>query len=266
MSAGGHLRAFLFAAAVVLAVLGQAAAHAQADAPPPVVDADQGGLAHLPLIEVPTAAVAGDTFVVLYSGDSGWAATAQGFSAELTAAGEPVVGVNSLRYFIRRRAPEAAAADLTAIIEHYAAAWNRPKVILVGYSFGADSLPLIVEQLPAEARVRVRLMVLISPADHADMMFDGLSWIDLTLPGARPLAPALLSLGSIPAVCIRAEHDRRAACDRFPPQAITSVRLPGFHRYHGQYQAVARIILSAAGLTPPPAEAPVAPEPAPLSR
>jgi type IV secretory pathway VirJ component len=198
--------------------------------------------------------------VVLYSGDSGWAATAQGFSAELAAAGQPVVGVDSRRYFIKRREPKAAAADLTAIIEHYAAAWDRPKVILAGYSFGADSLPLIVEQLPMQERARVRLMVLISPADRADMVFNGLSLIDLTLPGARPLAPALMTLGSIPAVCIRAEHDRRAACDRFPPQAIASVRLPGFHRYLGQYQAVARVILSSAGLTQPQAEAP------PLSR
>jgi type IV secretory pathway VirJ component len=265
MSTGGHFRAVLSATAVVLAGIGQTAAAQVPPQPASVADTTDARLAHLPLIEVPAAQTAGDTFVVLYSGDSGWAETAQGFSAELAAAGEPVVGVNSLRYFMRRRAPVAAAADLAAIIEHYAAAWDRPRVILVGYSFGADSLPLIVEQLAAQERARVRLMVLISPADRADMVFDGLSLIDLTLPGARPLAPALLTLGSIPAVCIRAEHDRRAACDRFPPQVIASVRLPGFHRFHGQYQAVARIILSSAGLTPP-AVAPVAPEPAPLKR
>jgi len=259
MSPGGRPLWAAVAAAVALAVLGQTAALAQVDAAAPVVDADQGRLAHLPLVEVPPAAGAGDTFVVLYSGDSGWGATAQGFSAELAVAGEPVVGVDSLRYFMRRRAPKAAAADLAAIVEHYAGTWDRPKVILVGYSFGADSLPLIVEQLPAEARARVRLMVLISPADRADMVFSGLSWLNLTLPGARPLAPALLTLGPIPAVCIRAEHDPRAACDRFAPWAIASVRLPGWHRYRGQYQAVARIILSSAGLAAPDAKAPIAP-------
>ncbi|HEY3887417.1 MAG TPA: AcvB/VirJ family lysyl-phosphatidylglycerol hydrolase [Caulobacteraceae bacterium] len=262
MSTGGRFLGAALAAAVVLAMLGRTAAHAQPAAAAPIPDADRARLAHLPLIEVPTLA-AGDTFVVLYSGDSGWAATARGFSAELAAAGQPVVGIDALRYFMRRRSPQVAAADLTAVIEHYAAAWSRPRVILVGYSFGADSLPLIVEQLPPEERARVRLMVLISPADRADMLFDGLSWIDLTLPGARPLAPALLTLGAIPAVCIRAEHDRRAACDRFPPQVITSVHLPGFHRYHGQYHAVARIILSSAGLTP--VEPPTQP-PNPLSR
>jgi type IV secretory pathway VirJ component len=265
MSTGRRCLGLAFIAAIVLAASVGTAADGQATSPAAVPDADPARLAHLPLFEVPTVAAASDTFVVLYSGDNGWAATAKGFSAELATAGQPVIGIDSLRYFLRRRSPEGAAADLTAVIEHYAAAWSRPRVILVGYSFGADSLPLIVAQLPAEERARVRLMVLISPADRADMLFDGLSWINLTLPGARPLAPALLTLGAIPAVCIRAEHDPRAACDRFPPQAITSVHLPGFHRYHGQYQAVARIILSAAGLAPASIETTTAP-PNPLSR
>jgi type IV secretory pathway VirJ component len=261
-----RLRTALFAAAIAITARWPAVAWAQAASESTAAaDAGLGRLAHLPLTEVPTAATDGDTFVVLYSGDSGWAATARGFSAALAQAGQPVIGVDALRYFLRPHAPEAAAADLSLIIEHYSAVWGRSKVILAGYSFGADSLPLIVEQLPAEDRARVRLMVLISPADHADMVFDGLSWINLTLPGARPVAPALLTLGSIPAVCIRAEHDPRAACDRFPPQAITSVHLPGWHRYHGQYQAVARIILSSAGLASAP-EAAEAPQPPPISR
>ena len=262
-----RLHTALFVASLALAGLGQAAAWAQsAPGSATSVEPDVSRLARFPRIDSPTAVAGGDTFVVLYSGDSGWAGTARGFSAALADAGEPVVGIDALGYFfLTHRSPRDAAADLAAVIEHYAAAWDRPRVILVGYSFGADSLPLIVEQLPAEERARVRLMALISPADRADMLFTGLSLINLTLPGARPLAPALLTLGSIPAVCIRAEHDPRVACDRFPPQTVTSFHLPGGHRYHGQYQAVAKIILSSAGLAPPDAEAPAAPQ-APVSR
>src|ERR1700722_16635195 len=140
-------------AALALAALGPAAARAQpAPEPAPAFSADEARLSHLPLVEVPASAADGDTFVVLYSGDSGWTGTPQGFSTALAEAGEPVVGIDALRYFLRPHSPQAAAADLAAVIEHYAAAWSRPRVILVGYSFGADSLPLIVEQLPAEER------------------------------------------------------------------------------------------------------------------
>lgn len=263
---GRRLHAALFAVTFALTGLGGMAARTQSTPhSATTVDADDSRLARFPRIAVPAAVAGGDTFVVLYSGDSGWAATARGFSAALAEAGDPVVGIDTLGYFfLTRRSPQSAAADLAAVIDHYAAAWDRPRVILVGYSFGADCLPLIVEQLPAEARARVRLMALISPADRADMLFTGLSWIDLTLPGARPLAPALLTLGSIPAVCIRAEHDPRAACDRFP-QAVTRFHLPGWHRYHGQYQAVAKIVLSSAGLAPADDAAPAPPQ-ASLSR
>ncbi len=267
MRRAGVFRGAWLVGAMAAALSGCASIPAQTGSiSPSALSAEAAGLAQLHPIEIPAATSAGDTFVVLYSGDSGWSAAPSGFSAALAEAGVPIVGIDSLRYFVRRRSPKAAAADLAAVIEHYAASWNRPKVILVGYSFGADSLPLIVEQLAAEERARVRSMVLISPADRADMVFDGLSLINLTLPGARPLAPALLTLGAIPAICIRAKYDPRAACDRFPPRVIASVHLPGWHRYRGQYRAVARIILSSGGLAAPQAVGPAAAQPPALGR
>jgi type IV secretory pathway VirJ component len=202
--------------------------------------------ARLPLFETP-AGGASDSFVVLYSGDSGWGAAAQGFAVALASRGAPVIGVDSLRYFIRRRSPADAAADLAALIDRYAARWNRREAILVGYSFGADALPLIVQALPAPERARVRLVALISPAARGDLAFRVVSWFDMTLPGARPLAPALATLPPIPALCIEASRDPRAACDRFPSALITSVRLPGDHRYGGEYDAVADAIIAASG-------------------
>jgi len=228
----------------LIAALNAAAGAALVIAASPCARANDLPAPHMPVIETP-ATGAGDAFVVLYSGDGGWNAAARGFAADLAAAGDPVAGVDSLRYFLRRRTPARAAADLAALIERDAARWSRPRVILVGYSFGADNLPLIVEALPPEARARVALVALISPADRADMAFRILSWFDMTLPGARPLAPALATLPPIPALCIEAEHDPRAACDRFPAN-VRPLRLPGDHRYGGEYDAVARAILDAA--------------------
>jgi len=40
--------------------------------------------------------------------------------------------------------------DLTRILRHYLPAWNRQKVVLVGYSMGADVLPFLISRLPAD--------------------------------------------------------------------------------------------------------------------
>src|SRR5262245_32813793 len=110
---------------------------------PAAAAVDDGRLAQLPLTTVP-AAGGGDTLAVFYSGDGGWAAADKGMAEALVRAGIPVVGVNSFNYFLVRRTPEGAAADLTLVLRHYLAAWGKSRIVLGGYSFGAGALPLIV--------------------------------------------------------------------------------------------------------------------------
>src|SRR5690242_4935765 len=65
-------------------------------------------ISDLPLIEV-RPEHASDRLAVFFSGDGGWTSIDQRVSARLAVAGVPVVGVNSLRYFWRKRSPEEAA-------------------------------------------------------------------------------------------------------------------------------------------------------------
>lgn len=99
---------------------------------------------------VASAVGGGDTLAVIYSGDGGWAAIDRGLTDGLVRAGTPVVGYSSLRYFRTARTPQGAADDLAATLRRYMAAWGKRRVILVGYSFGADALPKIVPALPAD--------------------------------------------------------------------------------------------------------------------
>jgi type IV secretory pathway VirJ component len=211
--------------------------------------ADQTRASDLPLIVTPTAR-AGDTFAVMYSGDSGWAPQAQAMASRLAADGVPVVGVDSVRYLIVRKTPERAAADLTAIVDRYSQTWGRSRVILIGYSFGGDVLPFIAARLSGSTLERVRLLALISPSDHGDLAFRGVSWFDWQWPGAKPLEPAIRALAGVQMICIHAEHDPRQACDRFPGDVIRPIRMPGGHRYDGRRDVVADIIAVSAGLSP----------------
>ena len=194
------------------------------------------------VIERPATAP-GNALAVIYSGDNGWAQRVRRIAKGLAGAGVPVIGISSPYYFARAPSQDRAARDLAALIDRYGAAWDRRQVVLVGYSYGADTLPLIVAALPPEARGRVRLVVLMSPADRADLDFRGASWFNLTTPWARPVAPALAGLGDIPVICLHAEHDPRAACDRLAAPGMQSVKLPGGHSYAGQEAPVVRAIL-----------------------
>ncbi len=198
----------------------------------------------LPVIVAP-AAGHGDTLAVFYSGDGGWVASDVGMTADLVKAGIPVVGVNSLRYFIVRKTPDESAADLAALLRRDMSAWGKTRIVLGGYSFGASALALIVPGLPADLRSHIRLIALVDPATSGELQFWPGDWLNVAARSATPIAPALAKLKGIPMVCISGVDEPNPACLALASDQIHSVRVPGGHHYGGNYQLVSRAILAA---------------------
>jgi len=203
-------------------------------------------LAGLPLVEVP-AAPGGDTMAVFYSGDGGWAGIDRGLAQGFVKAGVPVVGYDSLRYFWTKRTPQQAADDLTAVIRHYQAAWGKKRVVLAGYSFGADALPIIVQYLPADIRGQVRVVVLLGTDSTGELEFHPGDWLNASAKDSYDIAPVLTALKDLPIVCIYGQQEHDDACPVFPAQ-VRKVGLPGDHHFNGDYDAVGRALKDAAGL------------------
>lgn len=125
------------------------------------------GVDTLPLVELPSDRPS-RVMVVFVSGDGGWRDLDKTIGEKLQALGVPVVGWDSLRYFWSRKTPEQTTADLTAILAAYGAKWHADKVALVGYSFGADVLPVVYNMLPAAYRERVAMISLLGLEPKAD--------------------------------------------------------------------------------------------------
>lgn len=117
----------------------------------------------------------GDVLTVLYSGDGGWADLDKQLGTAFAARGIPVLGVNSFKYFWRARSPEVAAQQLDALITDSLAKWHKQRVWLVGFSFGADVLPTLIDKLSPAARSRIAQLVLLSPSHDAtfEIQFEG---------------------------------------------------------------------------------------------
>ena len=219
---------------------------AQAQATPVAPDP----FAALSLIATPPTGP-GEVMAVLYSGDGGWAAIDKGVAAALDKAGVPTVGVDSLHYFWTRKSPEAAAADLAAMIDRFGARWGRRQVLLIGYSFGADALPIIVAHLPPDVRSRVRLLALIGVSPKGDLQFHFGDWLNRPDANAYEIAPVLAQLKSAPIVCFYGEGEKDDPCPAFPAGEIRAVRLRGAHHFAGDYAGLGQAILQAMnGLQP----------------
>ena len=208
----------------------------------------------LPLVEVaasgaPAAGTAA-LFAVFLSGDGGWAGIDQDVAAALAAAGIPVVGFNSLKYFWTARTPEVAARDLERVMRRYAAAWQRPQVLLVGYSFGADALPFLYDRLPADIRAGVRTVSLLGLSDTASFEFHVSDWIPGADGGGRATLPEIRRMGATRVLCVYGADEGASPCRQLSGPTVRAAALAGGHHFGGDHAALARLILEYAREAP----------------
>jgi type IV secretory pathway VirJ component len=199
------------------------------------------------LIETPAAAP-GDALAVLYSGDGGWGPLDKGVAKVMAADGVPVLGVNSLRYFLTKRPAQAVADDLAWQLRTHQEKWGRREIVLVGYSFGADALPAIVPLLPADLRGQIKSVVLIGAGPHGDLTLRPASWLNRPTAHAFAVAPAVEALKGLPMTCIYGDKERLDICPSLPADTIRHVKLRGGHHFDGDYSGLGQAVLNAAAL------------------
>lgn len=217
---------------------------------PKTVPPPPASLTGLPIVEVPAkdGAPQSDVFALIISGDGGWAGIDKEVAAALSVKGIPVIGLDSLRYFWTPRVPDGLATDIDRISRYYLKSLNKKRVLLIGYSQGADVLPFALTRLPPATRAQVAESVLIGLSDDALFEFHLSSWVgaaDEGLP-TRPEIDKLKGVvGSMPVLCIYGEDDGEALCPKLDPAHLKIVKLKGGHHFGGDYARVAQEILNA---------------------
>jgi type IV secretory pathway VirJ component len=162
----------------------------------------------------------GPLLAVLLSGDGGWAAGDKSLAKAFASDSVAVVGLNSPRYLERARTPDEAAGDLARILRHFLYTWNRERVIVVGYSRGADIGPFMVARLPEDLRKHVAMLVLLGPGQQASFKFNLLDVARTHADDGLPVEAEVAKLRDIPVLCIYGTSDHGAIC-----QALSQARL-----------------------------------------
>ncbi len=201
----------------------------------------------LPLIELPVKESKSDYFALLLSGDGGWAGIDKQLAGYLSSQGIPVVGLNSLKYFWTRRTPDGSGSDLMRIISHYMTAWNKQKVLLIGYSRGADVLPFMANRLPAQMQAQVVGLALLGLEGTVDFQFHLSDWLGGSESDGLPVKPELEKLRGMNIICVYGVDEKHSLCDSLDDSWVTKVQMKGGHHFGGDYQTIAKEILDKIG-------------------
>jgi type IV secretory pathway VirJ component len=223
----------------VLALGVPAAAPAQSNSP---------GILGLPLVEVRARGGTGATMAVLLSGDGGWAAGDRTMAAALADSGVSVVGLDVPSYLRTPRNPDGVSADLKRLLEYYLAGWHAERVILIGYSHGADLAPFMVSRLPLDLRSRIALLAMLGLETRASFRFHLADIIsDVSHEDALPVLPEVEKLRGLPMLCVQGSDEGNSLCSSLPPALARVETRPGGHRISGsQGGEVVSLILRAA--------------------
>jgi type IV secretory pathway VirJ component len=204
------------------------------------------GVRDLPLREFPVAKPHGQ-FAIILTGDGGWRRLDDQIAKRLRENGVPVVGFLVPDYFREQKLPDEAACALERTIRQYQALWKTNRVILIGYSRGADVLPFMSSRLPADLRASIDVIAFLGLESLIDFQYHP-SWIPLYHPhGAQvSVLPEVRKLTGLNLLCVYGDKEKDTLCRQLSPGEATIVREKGGHHFAGDYRRVADTILAAA--------------------
>lgn len=206
----------------------------------------QDAVNNLPLVLYAPTTPNPKGLAVIYAGDGGWRDLDKTIAGYFQQEGYGVVGVDTLRYFWNEKTPREMGADLEAIVGRYGKDWKINKILLGGYSFGADVIPFAWQHASRQVRDQVKLIALLGLSKTADFEVSVSGWLGVGSGDHDVLKPAA-QLPMDKVMCVYgqdelADKDNDVACasDAIAPQA--RLELPGGHHFDGNYEKLAERI------------------------
>ena len=229
----------IFARIAVISALLLAPLAALAQSVPPAV------LPKDTLIEYRTADTTNHDLAVVLSGDGGWADLDRQLGTLLAGRGTSVIGFDCMKYFWDTRSPDETARDVNATIAHYLKEWNKDRVILIGFSFGAAVLPFVLSRMPEPLKSKLALAVMLGSNSYANWEIHWGDWLhDQPHKSALSVTPEIGKLTGIRLLCIYgAEEAKASVCPGLTNAGVEIMELPGGHHFDGNYNNLADQIL-----------------------
>ena len=198
----------------------------------------------LPAVDLP-ASTTPRALVILISGDGGWRDLDKTMGEWLATQGAHVVGLDALHYFWSKRTPQELARDIAFLVDA-ADSTDALPIMLIGYSFGADTIPFAFPLLPKAVQERTRVIGLLAPGRSTSFQITISGWLGIDDTGYS-VVPALAALPADREVCVYGKQDTESACADTALRHATIVKTTGGHHFDGNYSGLAQRFLSRLG-------------------
>lgn len=193
----------------------------------------------LPVKELKTA---NDSLLILYiTGDGGMNTFSKNLSSGFQSAGYSVTSIDAKSYFWKKKTPDQAASDIDAYLQAQTGKRKSAQLVLIGYSFGADVMPFIVNKLPAAVQQRIKSVILLSPGATTDFE---IHWSDMLGMDKKRSMDVVAEVAKLRAnTVILAGSDEKSV---YQSKAKTNYHLeilPGGHHYDDNTDELVKVMM-----------------------
>lgn len=184
------------------------------------------------------------TYVFYLSGDGGMNAFSNGLCTELNRHGYTVSALDSKSYFWKKKEPAQASKEIAKKIETEISSGKYSHFVVIGYSFGADVAPFIVNLFPPDIRNKLSGVVLISPSESTDFEIHLLDLLGKKQKEGMNVPEAINRLQVSKTTVILGKTETGFNLKSLTLPNLKTFTLPGGHHYNDDTKALARAILS----------------------
>lgn len=181
-----------------------------------------------------------DYYVIFLSGNGGWRDLDKSLTAYLNSKKIPVLGINTKQYLLSEKKPEQIAFDLETLMDQYDIKWKRDKIVLIGYSMGAEILPFAVNRMNVRYTKKIRNIILIAPWQKATFKVKLADYFYEVNEGDE-IYPELLKVKHINTYIV-CDDNEYSLCLKPIDGIVDHNELPGGHHFGGDYDALSKLI------------------------
>ena len=168
----------------------------------------------------------------LFSGDGGWKSFDANLTSELAKYHIPSIGINCNSYFWKKKTPKETASDIAPLLRKYLKLWNKKEPVFSGYSFGAEVMPFVYNQLPPDLMAKVRMVVSLTTGDFSDFeihLNDMLGFNGKNYPYL--VSDEIKKINSVPVIIFWGEKEKAEFASTIKQENIKVYFIAGNHNF-----------------------------------
>lgn len=178
------------------------------------------------------------------SGDGGLNKFSTAMCESLNKKGYDVTALNARSYFDDKKTPEQTAEDIKNYLLRKTSGRKNKEVVLIGYSFGADVLPFVLNRLPKNLLNNIKASFIMASSGNTDFE---IHWADLFGKGKKREMDVVSEINKLTVdnlVIINASDEQDLAVNKINLKKYSHEVLPGGHHFDGDTEEITEVIMN----------------------